>query len=323
MTVTTQTASVSHTGNGVTTVFSVPFKFLSDDDLQVSVLTIATGVATILSSTAYTVSGAGDENGGTVTYNPGTPVPSTQKVIIKRIMSITQDLDLEREGGFFPEAVETQLDRLAMMIQNVADDLAEATGDGLVTSITKNVAGPNSSTVDNFASFANGTGTLLKDSGKKAADFALADHTHTSEFTAKIKTANSTRTSTTTLSSDADLTFTMLANTTYSIRGRLYIESPAGAGYKMGITGPASPTNILATGQEITAAAANTVLGVSSYSQMRNNTPGLTVRLVVNFDIRIENGTNAGAFAFQFAQNASSATATTILKGSFLEYRVV
>jgi hypothetical protein len=41
------------------------------------------------------------------------------------------------------------------------------------------------------------------------------------------------------------------------------------------------------------------------------------------FDLFIENGANAGTFAFQFAQVASNATATTFRKGSYLEYMEV
>lgn len=322
MTVSTEDASITHTGNGVLTSFSVPFKFLDSDHLQVELITISTGDTEILSPAAYSVTGAEDENGGTLTYNPGTPLSALYQLRIHRVVPLTQDLDLEREGGFFPEVIEAALDKLVMQIQMIRAELEEAVG-GEISAITRNVAGPGASTVDHFASFNNGTGTLLKDSGYSAASFSLAGHTHADDWTQLTKAANLTRASTTTLASDADLTFSMAANSVYLIEATLYIESLLTSGFKVGITGPASPTLVISTGSDTDSAGNIAGFGVTSYTTIRSNTPAANEYIVLQIRARIANGANAGAFAFQFAQNVSNAAAATLYKGSFMKYKLV
>lgn len=179
MTVTTETASITHTGNGSTTVFSVPFKFISGDHLRVTRIVIATGIASVVAPGNYTVSGAGDPSGGTVTYLfGGVALTSLYKLKIERIVPYTQDLDIDRQGGFFPETIEEQLDLLTMQIQQLKTAIEDAVSDGTITSITGAVSGPGASTVDDFATWNNTTGTLLKNSGYNVSTFALAVHSH-------------------------------------------------------------------------------------------------------------------------------------------------
>jgi len=321
MTVATETATITHTGNGVLTGFSAPFKFLSNDDLQVTKVTIATGAATIMTPAEYTITGAGNENGGTVTITPA--VTSSFKIKIDRIVPLTQDTDLEREGGFFPDVIEAQLDRIVMMVQQLDAALADATGSGIISSITRNVAGPSSSTIGRFASFNVGTGNSLADSGFAAADFALAAHTHADAWTEKDKAANFTKTSSIALSSDPDLTFNMVANTTYLIECRLYINSLSTSGFRVGITGPASPTLLQCVGFDIDDTGNFGAFAASSYTTVRNNTPASTENIVLTLQMRIANGANAGAFAIQFAQGTSNAAAATLYKGSYMRYKIV
>lgn len=321
MTVATETATITHTGNGVLTAFSAPFKFLSNDDLQVMKITIATGASQILTPAEYSVAGAGDENGGTVTISPA--VTSSFKIKIDRIVPYTQDTDLEREGGFYPEVIEAQLDRIVMMIQQLDAALADATGNGIISAITRNVSGPASSTIGRLASFNVGTGNSLADSGYSAADFALAGHVHAAEWTEKDKAANFTKTSSIALSSDADLTFNMVANTTYLIECRLYINSLATSGFRIGITGPASPTLVQCVGYDIDEVGNFGAFGVNSYTTVRNNTPAGNENIVLTLQMRVANGANAGAFAIQFAQGTSNAAAATLYKGSYIRYKIV
>lgn len=322
MTISTEDASITHTGNGVLTEFSVPFKFLSADHLQVELVTVLTGDAEVLSSAAYSVTGAGAETGGTVTYNPGTPISSSYQLYIHRVLPLTQEVDLEREGGFFPEVIEEALDRLTMQIQMIRAELEAAVG-GEISAITRNVAGPASSVVSDFASFNNTTGTLLKNSGYSAADFAAANHTHADDWTQITKAADLTRASTTTLASDADLTFAMAANSVYLVEATLYIESLLTSGFKVGITGPASPTLLICTGTDVDSAGNIAGFGVTSYTTLRANTPVASEYITLTVRARIANGATAGSFAFQFAQNVSNAAAATLYKGSFMKYKLV
>ena len=68
MTVATLNNRVSYAGNGVTTVFSFPNRFLADADIVVQTVVIATGVVTLqVLATNYTLTGAGGAAGGNVT----------------------------------------------------------------------------------------------------------------------------------------------------------------------------------------------------------------------------------------------------------------
>ena len=67
MTVSSQTSRVSYAGNGSTKAFAVSFYFLADSHLKV-ILRAADGSETVKTlTTDYTVSGAGNPSGGTVT----------------------------------------------------------------------------------------------------------------------------------------------------------------------------------------------------------------------------------------------------------------
>lgn len=73
--ISTQTTKVQYNGNGITTVFSYPFRILRDTDLLVIRRHIATSVETTLVLNAdYTVTNAGVNTGGNV-YN-GSDLPA-------------------------------------------------------------------------------------------------------------------------------------------------------------------------------------------------------------------------------------------------------
>jgi hypothetical protein len=68
MTVPTTVGVSRYTGNGATSAFSVGFHFQAQADLEVIVVNTTTDVDTTLTlTTHYTVAGAGDQSGGTVT----------------------------------------------------------------------------------------------------------------------------------------------------------------------------------------------------------------------------------------------------------------
>ena len=124
MSLSSSTASITHLGNGVTTVFAVPFRFYTNSELRVTETLLSTGFKTVLSSALYTVLGAGDDTGGTLTYlKGGNPLPVDYSIRIDRVVPLTQDLVLPREGLFSPENLEVQLDRQVMMLQDISRDL--------------------------------------------------------------------------------------------------------------------------------------------------------------------------------------------------------
>ena len=121
MTVPAGAARVSYSIDG--TAYSVPFYFLQDEDLRV-LLRAANGTETEATlGVDYTVSGAENPAGGTVTFGAE---PSGVTVVIIRDPDIEQPTDYP-EGGRFPSAShERALDRVTMIAQRLDDRLGRA-----------------------------------------------------------------------------------------------------------------------------------------------------------------------------------------------------
>lgn len=110
MTVSTTTSRVEYAGNGSTTAFAVNFYFLANADLKV----YKAGVLQTI-TTHYSVSGAGNPAGGTVTF---VSAPAAgQAVVILRDPALTQTTDYVANDPFPAESHERALDRLTMIAQ--------------------------------------------------------------------------------------------------------------------------------------------------------------------------------------------------------------
>lgn len=119
MTISSTTNRVSFSGNGVTTAFSFPYYFLVNADLIV-VLRSSAGVETTQTiTTHYTVSGAANPAGGTVTMV--TAPASGETLTIYRDPARTQDLDLVENDEMPAEEIEKRFDKLTMIAQRLAD----------------------------------------------------------------------------------------------------------------------------------------------------------------------------------------------------------
>jgi hypothetical protein len=128
MTLETTSRIAIYQGNGVTTIFPWNFRIDEASQLTVSLIDATTlEVIQVLATGSYTAVGFGDDAGGTVTYPlSGDPIPSTQKIVLLRTVAYTQDMDIENQGGFFPEVVEQQLDLIVMQTQQLAEQMGRA-----------------------------------------------------------------------------------------------------------------------------------------------------------------------------------------------------
>jgi hypothetical protein len=116
MTISTTTSRQSYNGNGVTTEFAIPFRFFANTDLVVQLVTISTGASTTLTlTTHYTVTGADDEDGGMLTMVTAPAVG--QRLVIRRVIAATQEVDYVAGDPFPAETHERALDRLTMLAQ--------------------------------------------------------------------------------------------------------------------------------------------------------------------------------------------------------------
>ena len=125
MTISTTTSRISYNGNGVTTVFAFPYRFLANGDLVV-VEVAADGTETVKTiTTHYTITGAGDDAGGSVTMLVA-PASGT-RLVIYRDTEVVQETDYISGDSFPAESHERALDRLTMILQEKTPGAAGAT----------------------------------------------------------------------------------------------------------------------------------------------------------------------------------------------------
>lgn len=115
----------SAAGNGVTTIFTFPYKFLLNADLVVIVRNNTTGVeVTKTLTTHYTVTGAGDDAGGSVTMLVAPAAGET--LVIYNDPAITQGVDLRENDSSPAEVQEEALDRLTLISQRLSNRVDRA-----------------------------------------------------------------------------------------------------------------------------------------------------------------------------------------------------
>jgi hypothetical protein len=157
--------------------------------------------------------------------------------------------------------------------------------------------------------------TLLDDVDAKAARSTL-DVPHTVK-----KTADESIASDAVLSDDAVLKFTMAANTKYTIRVKVFFSTAATPDFKYRLIGPASPTLVR---RHITRAAGGAVPAAvaigTAYDSADVALAGAGAEGIIEEEIVVQNGATAGDFKFQWAQNTSNASATTVRAGSYIQY---
>ena len=166
MTVSTTSNRVSFSGNGSTAAFAYNFKIFADADLTVIIRSSAGVETTKTLTTHYTVSGAGTDSGGNVTFTSGNIPASGETIVILRELTLTQGTDYVANDPFPAESHEDALDRLTMITQQ----LDEAVGRSLKVSQTNVIATSDFTTsatdrANKILSF-DGSGDLTVTEGK-------------------------------------------------------------------------------------------------------------------------------------------------------------
>jgi hypothetical protein len=115
MTISSDLNRISYAGNGTTVLFPVNYYFLQDSHLQV-ILVAANGTETVQTlTTNYTVTGAGNEAGGSITMLVAPPT-GTQLIVVRNVPA-TQETDYLANDPFPAESHERALDKLTMLVQ--------------------------------------------------------------------------------------------------------------------------------------------------------------------------------------------------------------
>jgi chemotaxis protein histidine kinase CheA len=122
MTISSTTVRNSYSGDGSTTAFNYTFKIFENSDLEVILRTDSTGSETVQTiTTHYTMTGAGNANGGTVTFV--TAPASGITVVLRRAIPQTQAIDYIANDPFPAESHEEGLDRSMMAIQQLQEEV--------------------------------------------------------------------------------------------------------------------------------------------------------------------------------------------------------
>lgn len=119
MTVETDLDRAQYATNGTTGPWTVPFYFLAADELAVT-YTDASGIDSILLlNVDYTVMGAGNPDGGTITTAQA--YAAGGKLVVLRDVNIVQDVEYAEGDGFPAKTHERALDRLTMIAQQLRE----------------------------------------------------------------------------------------------------------------------------------------------------------------------------------------------------------
>ncbi|MEZ2724147.1 hypothetical protein ACBQ21_09125 [Pseudomonas putida] len=124
MTVSTTESVVFYDGTGSLAPWPVPFRFFDDTDLAVQKIDANGGSSPLVLGADYSVTGAGNLGGGTVT--PTAPLLVGETAIIARVLSPVQETDLRNQGRFFAQIHEDVFDYLTMLIQQTQEGLSRA-----------------------------------------------------------------------------------------------------------------------------------------------------------------------------------------------------
>lgn len=123
MTLSTTTTRVAFPGAGTTGPFAFPFRiFDPSTDLLVIKESVAGALTTLAYLTDYTVAGVASGldaygGGGNVTLVVALAVGET--LIIRRVVAVSQPTSLQNAGPYFASVIESALDRLAMIEQQL------------------------------------------------------------------------------------------------------------------------------------------------------------------------------------------------------------
>ena len=129
-----------------------------------------------------------------------------------------------------------------------------------------------------------------------------------------------TRQSTTTLANDSVLQFNVIAGRVYAVRAKIFYTTLAVADFKFGLTGIAT-FDILAGTVKMTApdgVLSQAIFVTFTSHSITSATNGVGC---VEYDFTLSTGSGSGTISFQWAQNTSDASDTTVYKGSYIEYK--
>ena len=127
MTLGTTHSVVSYHGDGTTTEFNVTFEFHAASDLEVILVTAATGAERVQTQGFHYQVEGGDGGLGQIRFTDSTQPPASgERVLIRRISSDLQPDDLRDGGALAAEPLERRLDIITARLQELETDVARS-----------------------------------------------------------------------------------------------------------------------------------------------------------------------------------------------------
>jgi len=111
-----------YTASGSASVYSFTFKIFTNEDLRVTKRSTSNVETLLVLDTDYTVSGAGEASGGTITLLAGN-LTAGYHLTIRRVRELIQETDVRNQGPFLPEMHEDKFDDLTFLHQQQQDDI--------------------------------------------------------------------------------------------------------------------------------------------------------------------------------------------------------
>ena len=134
---------VQYTATSGQVSFTVPFEFFANADLKVyngtTLLTYAASPSTALE---YSVSGAGQTGGGSISLG-GSGATLNDVITIYRDLAIERSTDFPTSGAFQIDSLNTELDKIIAMCQQLERDLKFSPRAAATTANTFNITFPN------------------------------------------------------------------------------------------------------------------------------------------------------------------------------------
>ena len=150
---------VQYTATSGQTSFSVPFEFFTTADIKVyNGTTLLSYNAAPSSASQYSVTGAGVSGGGSITLGGGATLNDV--ITIYRDLAVARSTDFPTSGAFQIDSLNTELDKVIAMIQQVERDLKFSPRAAATTANTFNLTFPN--LVANKFLTVNAGGTALE-----------------------------------------------------------------------------------------------------------------------------------------------------------------
>lgn len=125
-TVSTISSRIQYNCDGIVVAYTYDFKIYEDDDIDVITSDSSLSETTLVLNTDYTVSGAGDTGGGTVTLITGATCASNYILTLLRNIDITQDTDFSDGSTLTAAGIEAPPDKSRIIDQQLKESISRS-----------------------------------------------------------------------------------------------------------------------------------------------------------------------------------------------------